>query len=258
MDSRRKLLLVDDDPALLETLRDFLDFEGYSVTCASSGEEALVAMRHDAFDLVILDMSMPGMGGTGFLERVTDADGNISIPVLVLTARSMMAEFFADKSVAGFLAKPCAPEDLLAEINRILFESSSEAPVTVQRFKRTAVVADGDAAFLKQLLTELQLAGIEAIPVADGAEAIEGCVMNRPDALVMRLNQSGMCADETVSMLSRLPAGKKLEIVVYGVNVKDAPLEKIAQLKLPEKHVIGDCDLNRIVDRVLSLTGGVK
>lgn len=255
MDARKKLLLVDDDPALLKTLRDFLDFEGYAVTCASSGEEALVAMRHDDFDLVILDMSMPGMGGTGFLERITDADGNISLPVLVLTARSMMAEFFADKSIAGFLAKPSAPEDLLAEINRILFENSGDASRT-QCARRSAVVADDDIVFLQQLQDELNRAGIDAIPVSGGGQAIESCIINHPDILVMRMRQSGMCADEVISMLRRLPAGNRLVIVVYDVNEQSAGLDNIARLELPETHVVGSCDLNRIVDRVLSLAGG--
>ncbi|MBV5332248.1 response regulator, partial [bacterium] len=69
--NKRKLLLVDDDPSLLETLGDFLTFEGYEVLCAASGEEALVKMRPFQPDLIILDMGMPGMGGTGFMDRIT-------------------------------------------------------------------------------------------------------------------------------------------------------------------------------------------
>lgn len=257
MDKKKKLLLVDDDPALLETLRDFLDFEGYAVSCASSGEEALVTMRRETYDLVILDMSMPGMGGVGFLERVTDASGNTTVPVLVLTARSMMAEFFADKNVAGFLAKPCAPDDLLAEINRILFENAAEVSM-VAPLMRTAVVADGDAIFLQQLQEELRRAGFEVVPASDGAAAVEACVMNHPDILMMRLSQPVMCADEVAGLLGKLPSGKETIMVVYGVDASFAPLDKIAALALPETHVIGGIDLNRIVDRALMLTGGER
>lgn len=85
--NKRKLLLVDDDQSLLETLGDFLSFEGYEVLCAVSGEDALIKMRPFQPDLIILDMGMPGMGGTGFLDRITQPDGHTLYPVLVLTAR---------------------------------------------------------------------------------------------------------------------------------------------------------------------------
>jgi len=103
--NKRKLLLVDDDQSLLETLGDFLSFEGYEVLCAVSGEDALVKMRPFQPDLIILDMGMPGMGGTGFLDRITQPDGHTLYPVLVLTARASMAEYFAcgqtDRGVPG-------------------------------------------------------------------------------------------------------------------------------------------------------------
>src|SRR5574344_3007005 len=122
--NKRKLMLGDDDPSLLETLGDFLTFEGYDVQCATSGEDALVKMRPFQPDLIILDMSMPGMGGKGFLDRITNPDdGTTLYPVLVLTARAAMAEYFANKNIAGFIAKPCDPPDLLLEVGRILFET---------------------------------------------------------------------------------------------------------------------------------------
>lgn len=119
--AKRKILIIDDDASLLTTLSDFLSFEGYDIATADSGEEGLARLESLTPDLIILDMSMPGMGGVGFLKAISDARGKPSHPVLVLTARANMAEFFANVDVDGFVAKPCDPNDLLMEVARIIF-----------------------------------------------------------------------------------------------------------------------------------------
>ena len=60
---KRNILLIDDDASLLATLGDFLESEGYGVHKAESGEQALAMLRVLKPDLIVLDMSMPGMGG---------------------------------------------------------------------------------------------------------------------------------------------------------------------------------------------------
>ena len=67
-DTTRKehILLVDDEKHLLVSLRDYLTFEHFTVTTAQSGEEALEVLERITPDLIVLDISMPGMGGMGF------------------------------------------------------------------------------------------------------------------------------------------------------------------------------------------------
>jgi CheY-like chemotaxis protein len=255
--NKRKLLLVDDDPSLLETLGDFLRFEGYDVLCSPSGEDALIKMRPFQPDLIILDMGMPGMGGTGFLDRITNPDGSTLVPVLVLTARASMAEFFANKQIAGFIAKPCDPSDLLMEVGRILFMTASEgyhnaAPKTARRL----VVAESDPALRKTLLDEFSGAGFEVEAVATGSEALEACVTFKPDALVMRLELDGMSADEVVAMLKRLPHTRTIKAVVYGFDLPEAQLEHVANLAIPQNCMLKDLSVNAIIDRTMAVTGG--
>jgi DNA-binding response OmpR family regulator len=152
-DVEAEVLLVDDDTSLLITLRDFLRFEGYDVVTADSGEKALgrPCGDHDP-DLIILDMSMPGMGGIGFSRRSCQG-GKPRYPVLVLTARANMAEFFANVEVDGFIAKPCDPQDLLMEVTRIIFLRRGEKQAAAERDAETAIVLGesdmGAAATLK-------------------------------------------------------------------------------------------------------------
>jgi CheY-like chemotaxis protein len=254
--NKRKLLLVDDDPSLLETLGDFLTFEGYEVVCATSGEDALIKMRPFQPDLIILDMGMPGMGGTGFMDRITNPDGRTLYPVLVLTARASMAEFFADKQIAGFIAKPCDPPDLLLEVGRILFMTASEGcHVATPQVKRRLVVAEGDAALRETLRAEFARAGFEVETVATGAEALEACVTLKPDAAVMRLELEGMSADEVVGMLKRLPHSRGTQAVVYGLDLPEAQLEHVVNLDIPQNCMLRDLTVNTIIDRTMAVTG---
>lgn len=255
MDKKCKLLLVDDDPSLLSTLGDFLSFEGYEVVCASSGEQALVEMRASQPDLIILDMGMPGMGGVGFLDRITNPDGSTLVPVLVLTARTSMAEYFADKQIAGFLSKPCDPADLLMEVGHVLFMSTPESVANTPNKKvRRVVVSEGDQALLAELEEEFLKAGFEVVGVSTGTEAIEACIKFVPDALVMRLEQREMSSDEVIKMLHRLPNTSQLKAVVYGIDLPDADLQDLANLDVPQNCLLKDFSVNSIIDRVMSVT----
>jgi len=254
--NKRKLLLVDDDPSLLETLGDFLSFEGYEVLCAASGEDALIKMRPFQPDLIILDMGMPGMGGKGFLDRITNPDGRTLYPVLVLTARASMAEFFADKQISGFIAKPCDPPDLLMEVSRILFETAGESyGGTVPQVIRRLVVADGDPDLREKLETEFVQAGFEVASAATGPEALEACVTLKPNAVVMRLELEGMSADEVIVMLKRLPHTREVKAVVYGLDLPEAQLEHVANLDIPQTCMLKDLTVNTIIDRAMAVTG---
>ena len=254
--NKRKLLLVDDDPSLLETLGDFLRFEGYEVLCATSGEDALVKMRPFHPDLIILDMGMPGMGGTGFLDRVTNPDGSTLAPVLVLTARASMAEYFANKQIAGFIAKPCDPADLLMEVGRILFMTANAGHHAATKIARRLVVAESDPALRQTLLSEFTSAGFDVSAVATGAEALESCVAAKPDAVVMRLELDGLSADEVVAMLKRLPNTRDVRAVVYGLDLPESQLEHVANLDVPQNCMLKDLTVNTIIDRTMAVTGG--
>ncbi|MDR2849655.1 MAG: response regulator [Verrucomicrobiota bacterium] len=255
--NKRRLLLVDDDPSLLETLGDFLTFEGYEVLCASSGEDALIKIRPFHPDLIILDMGMPGMGGKGFLDRITNPDGHTLYPVLVLTARTAMAEFFANKQIAGFLAKPCDPADLLMEVSRIMFETASDGfHLTTPQEARRLVVAENDPQLRRTLEVEFTQAGFEVTTVATGVDALEACVTVNPHAIVMRLELEGMSADEVVAMLKRLPHTRGIRALVYGMDLPEAQIDHVANLDIPQNCMLKDLTVNTLIDRTMAVTGG--
>jgi len=215
-ETKRKLLLVDDDTSLLVTLRDFLRFEGYEVVTAESGEKALAVLAETAPDLIILDMSMPGMGGIGFLKEILHQDGKPRYPVLVLTARANMAEFFANVEVDGFIAKPCDPQDLLMEVTRIIFLRRGEQQVAASGMRRRLVLGESDMGMAASLTKWLRDNGFLVEHSLKGPEALESAIVNRPDVIVLNEMLEGMNGSAVAEMLGVMPNTKSIPIVLYS------------------------------------------
>jgi len=121
-----KILVVDDERAVRDSLRRALELEGYSVELASDGEEALDRLSANGEpDAMILDVLMPGMDGLEVCRRVR-REGN-RIPVLMLTARAEVENRVAglDAGADDYVAKPFALEELLARMRALLRRTPS-------------------------------------------------------------------------------------------------------------------------------------
>ncbi len=217
--ARRKILLIDDDTSLLTTLSDFLSFEGYDIITADSGEAGLDRLETVTPDLIILDMSMPGMGGVGFLKKISDAYGKPSHPVLVLTARANMAEFFANVDVDGFVAKPCDPNDLLMEVARIIFLRSGgeHAGADSSRVPHDAKILLGeDEPMVRDRLAHvLSEAGYRVECVMRGPDLLELAIVSHPDLVVLKQILPGMNGDKVAEMLKLMPNTQQIGVVLY-------------------------------------------
>ncbi len=124
---RHRLLLVDDDGELAEMLIDFLGPEGFEVEWAGDGETALRRAAAAEFDLMILDVMMPGTGGFDVLRRLRAESG---LPVLMLTARGDDVDRIVGLELGAddYLAKPFNPRELGARIRAILRRAQPPGP----------------------------------------------------------------------------------------------------------------------------------
>ena len=120
------ILVVDDEPAVRDALDRALRLEGYDVTLADDGEEALHWLERHSADAVVLDVLMPVLDGVGAC-RILRARGNRT-PVLMLTARVEVSDRVAglDAGADDYLAKPFALEELLARIRALLRRGAQE------------------------------------------------------------------------------------------------------------------------------------
>ena len=127
--SAGRILVVDDDPQIRRVMRVTLTGQGYEVDDAKSGEAALEKLRDERFDLVLLDMNMPGMGG---LETCREIRGQSEIAVIMLTVRDSEADKVdaLDAGADDYITKPYNPPELLARIRAALRRTPSmQGPV---------------------------------------------------------------------------------------------------------------------------------
>ncbi len=226
---KSKILLIDDDTSLLVTLRDFLSFEGYEVVTADSGEQGLERLKDYEPDLVIVDMSMPGMGGIGFLKAISEPSGGMKYSVLVLTARANMAEFFANVDVDGFVAKPCNPEDLLMEVARIIFlkKGAGKTKSTIaSEPNKSVLLGEDDEAVLASLTEAFTRAGYDVESVTNGPEILEKALICKPAAIVIKRIFTGMNGDVIANLLKEMPNTKAIPIVLYDNDDTTTPESK--------------------------------
>ena len=113
------ILIVDDDPRITDLLRRVLAYEGYSVTTAATGQEALNRVLERPPDLIILDIMLPGLNGLEVAKRLRAAGDNI--PILMLTARDTVADRVQglETGADDYLVKPFAPEELVARVKAL-------------------------------------------------------------------------------------------------------------------------------------------
>jgi DNA-binding response OmpR family regulator len=123
----QRILVVDDEPAIVRLLRATLQVDGYAVVAADRGEQALPLLENERPDLVILDLMMPGMDGFETLRRIRSRS---KVPVIMLTARASDADTL--KGLQGgaddYVTKPFNPDELAARVAAVLRRSQGDAP----------------------------------------------------------------------------------------------------------------------------------
>lgn len=146
----RPILIVDDDVELVTLLVDYLRLEGFAPTAAHNGIEALELLDKNEYEIMVLDVMMPGMNGVEVLKRVREKS---QIPVLMLTARGDPVDRIIGLELGAddYVSKPCPPRELAARLNAILRRTANNpssvapvvaGPITINPSQRT-VLANG-------------------------------------------------------------------------------------------------------------------
>jgi phosphate regulon transcriptional regulator PhoB len=126
---KTKILVVDDEKDILELITYNLQKEGFYVEVSPDGEDALKKIRSERFDLVLLDLMLPGMQGMEICRNLKSGDDTASIPIIMLTAKSEELDkvLGLEMGADDYITKPFSPRELVARIRAVL-RRAREAP----------------------------------------------------------------------------------------------------------------------------------
>jgi two-component system, OmpR family, response regulator MprA len=219
-----RVLVVEDDPALADSLRRSMQFEGYETELTRSAEAAVAALHESAYDVVILDIGLPGVSGLELVRRMR-REGDATA-VLMLTARQMVGDRVAglDAGADDYLVKPFDLEELLARIRALHRRSeSASAPVVltfedlsldrttheVRRGTRSLDLTHTEYHLLEQFLTNprqvlsreqlwRRVWGYDFVPSSNSLDVFIGALRRKTEAdgeprLIHTVRRAGYC-----------------------------------------------------------------
>ena len=118
--ARTPILIVDDEPIVRESIRDWLVDAGYEVQTAKTGEEGLEVLGKEDIGLVILDVRLPGKTGTRVLEEMKDIKPDVKAIVITAYASPQMRDDAMRLGALQYMTKPIAPEELEKLVKKAL------------------------------------------------------------------------------------------------------------------------------------------
>jgi phosphate regulon transcriptional regulator PhoB len=136
VDAPKHILIVDDEADLVELVSYNLKKEGFTVDSASGGEAALTKMRKDKYDLVILDLMLPGIQGLELCRILRNNPKTAGLPIIMLTAKGEEVDRIVGLEMGAddYITKPFSPRELVARVRAVL-RRSTEKPLTEKILK---------------------------------------------------------------------------------------------------------------------------
>jgi len=126
--SNERILVVDDEEDILELVRYNLTREGYHVTGALTGEDALNKARSEAFDLIVLDLMLPGIDGLEVAKRLKNSPKTEQVPIVILSAKGEDADIVTGLELGAddYITKPFSPRIMIARVRTALRRKTSK------------------------------------------------------------------------------------------------------------------------------------
>jgi HAMP domain-containing protein/CheY-like chemotaxis protein/signal transduction histidine kinase len=239
---RKRLLVVEDNPAEQLSIRELLGYDDIDVTVVSSGEEAVQAVQEKPFDCVVLDLRLPDISGFDVLERFRDTPLLSDLPVVVFTGKELSPE---EDARLHALARSVvvkgveSPERLLDETALFLHRVVSDLPDEKQRMLdrlhhsddalvgKKVLVVDDDVRNIFALSSVLERRGMDVITAGTGREAIAK-LESTPDVAIvlMDIMMPEMDGYETMRVIRQNISFQRLPIIALTAKAMKGDREK--------------------------------
>jgi HAMP domain-containing protein/CheY-like chemotaxis protein/signal transduction histidine kinase len=239
---RKRLLVVEDNPAEQLSIKELLGYDDIDVTVVSTGADAIEAVSQQAFDCVVLDLRLPDISGFEVLERFRDTPALSDLPVVVFTGQELSSE---EDARLHLLARSVvvkgveSPERLLDETALFLHRIVADLPVEKQKLLdrlhhsddallgKKVLVVDDDVRNIFALSSVIERRGMAVITAGTGREAIAKLESTPDTAIVlMDIMMPEMDGYETMQVIRQNPSFRRLPIIALTAKAMKGDREK--------------------------------
>lgn len=216
MNEQPYVLIVDDDPDIVEGITAILETRDYRLASAGDGIQCMERIQEEPPDLLILDMMMPRMDGFAVIRKLRSDPKYAGLPIIVLTTviedaayRRYELETGIAMDIQAYIEKPAPPDELLRHVTAIV-----EQPYII--------VADDDPDILEALTTVLESKPYQVATATDGQACLDLVRKRKPNLLILDLLMPRMDGFAVIRELRSEPAYADLQIMVLTTVVEDA------------------------------------
>lgn len=180
-----RILVVDDDPYLLDLLIETLTSIGYNAVGAANGEEALTKVRKSRFGLVITDIKMPGINGLELAHKIKSDYPRL--PVILITG-VFSADILKGSDADGLLTKPFR----IGHMEELIARTVTSAAIPGDDTGTKVLVVDDDDGFRLMLTETLKLSGYDVVAAADAGQALDLIKKGNISTVITDIKMPGM------------------------------------------------------------------
>lgn len=216
MNQQPYVMIVDDDPDILEGIKAILETRDYRLATARDGLQCMELIQKETPDLLILDMMMPRMDGFAVIKELRGNPKFVGLPIIILTTviedaayRRYELETGLAMDVQAYIEKPAPPDEILRQVSSIV-----EQPYII--------VADDDPDILEAITTVLESRPYQVASATDGLQCLEMVRKRTPDLLILDLLMPRMDGFAVIRELRSEPSYANLPILVLTTVVEDA------------------------------------
>jgi HAMP domain-containing protein/CheY-like chemotaxis protein/signal transduction histidine kinase len=239
---RKKLFVVEDNPAEQLSIRELLGDEDIDITVASTGAEALEVLKKEPFDCVVLDLRLPDMSGFDVLKELSETPGVSDVPVVVFTGKELSPDEDAElhNLARSVVVKNVeSPERLLDETSLFLHRPLASLPESKQKMLdrlhrsddalagKKVLVVDDDVRNIFALSSVLERRGMTVLTAGTGREAV-ATLQETPDMAIVLMDvmMPEMDGYETMQVIRQDPSFRKLPIIALTAKAMKGDREK--------------------------------
>lgn len=259
---KKKILIIEDEEVILNTIAKKLELEGFEVKAAVDGIDGLEKANKERPDLILLDIMMPKLDGFGVLEELQGNKELSLIPVIIISNSGQPVEIERAQKlgVRDYLIKAdFEPEEVMEKVRKLFSEddlAANSAKAEIKNLKKVLLVED-DVMLRNLCSRKLASAGFEVETAFDGEAGLKKVATFKPDMILLDLVLPGIGGFEVLESIRKDqdPTIAKTPVIILSNLGQDSDIQKGESLGASDYLIKATVTTNEIVERVRKILG---